>query len=286
MEEERRAGRLEQNAGTSSGDHEPADHITVLGAPMDHVHRGDVLGYMENFIRREAPVTSAGLGLLRGGPSETRFFKNIVPDPNNGLAISAEMTIHHPSETARAALLTTEDVAEDEDADVIKMGDFDGVDGGDSTPAVPLAGGTCSYSITYANQRSLACTGGRCGAKIQYDVTAVNATGDGCPPTLTGYSVAEDVTTDNGCGPGSVETGAGCPIQADGTVLHCRDTYALCLSPGSVPAGGCTEVYTQRLWIISPGTSGTSSGTLAETRTITFRLTNAGGTCSGTVTRS
>jgi hypothetical protein len=280
-EEKRRAGRLEQSAGTSSGDPEREDDVKAPGAPQNHVDRGEVLGYMANFIRREAPVRSPGL--LRGSSSETRFFENIVPDPKKGLAISAEMTIHRPSATTRAAYLTTGDVAEDEDADVIKMGQFDGVDGGDSTSAVPLAGGGCSYSITYANQQSLGCSGGRCGAQIRYDVTAVNATGDGCPPTLTGYRVTEDVTTDNGCGPGSVTTGAGCPIQPDGTVLHCRDTYALCLPPGSVPAGGCTEVYTQRLWVTPPGTSG---GTLAETRTITFSLTNAGGACSGTVTRT
>ena len=107
---------------------------------------------------------------------------------------------------------------------------------------------------------------------------AVNATGNGCPAKMTGYRLTEDVTTDNGCGPGTVDTGVDCPIE-----LNCTDLYLLCLDADSVPEGGCREVYTQRLWIAPPGTSG---GILAETRTITFRLTKTGGECSGTVTRS
>ena len=150
-----------------------------------------------------------------------------------------------------------------------------GAAAGRAVGSAVAAAAACTYSITYANQSTLGC-GARCGAKIQFDVTRVTATGSGCP-SLNGLRVTESVTTDNGCGPGSVTTGAGCPIGPGGAVTGCTDVYALCLSPASVPMGGCTEAYTQRLFV---------GGQHAETRTITFRLTKTSTACSGTVTRT
>lgn len=146
------------------------------------------------------------------------------------------------------------------------------------------AGGGCTYSITYANLRTLGCGSGRCGAQIEFDVTGVTATGAGCPADLNGLMLTESVTTDNGCGPGSVTTGAGCPIVSHppmsrgyGQIHGCTDVYALCGAPAVWPAAGCTERYTQQLFV---------GGQLAETRTITFVINRSGGGCSGTVTRT
>lgn len=145
-------------------------------------------------------------------------------------------------------------------------------------PPQPAPAASCSYTITYANQQNLGCPAGRCGAKIQYDITNVSASGSGCPPKLEGLRITESVTTDNGCGPGNVRTGPGCPIGPGGTVTGCTDVYALCLPTATVPSPGCTERYTQHLYV---------GGQHAETHTITFTLTNPqGGPCSGTVSRS
>jgi hypothetical protein len=128
--------------------------------------------------------------------------------------------------------------------------------------------------ITYANQTTPGC-GGSCGAQIRFDVTGVTHSCDAVD--LAGASVTESVTTDNGCGPGSVTTGAGCPIGAGNTITGCTDTYGLCGPAAAFPIGGCTEVYTQQLFVGS---------CLAETRTITFTITRTATTCSGTVTRN
>jgi len=133
----------------------------------------------------------------------------------------------------------------------------------------------CTFSITYANEKKLGC-GAQCGAKIVFDITKVTATGSGCPK-LDGLRITESVTTDEGCAPGGVTTGAGCPIGPGGVVTSCTDTYALCMAPGSVAAGGCTEIYTQKLLV---------GGQHAETRKITFRLTKTSTSCTGTVTRT
>jgi hypothetical protein len=131
---------------------------------------------------------------------------------------------------------------------------------------------TCTYSI----QSNVGC-GAQCGAQIRFDITRVTASGSGCP-SLQGLRVTESVTTDNGCGPGSVQTGAGCPIGAGGAVAAgCTDTYGLCGPATAFPIGGCTEVYTQQLFV---------GGQHAETRTITFRISRTSGACSGTVTRT
>ncbi|KZC17920.1 hypothetical protein RHOFW510R12_03485 [Rhodanobacter sp. FW510-R12] len=143
--------------------------------------------------------------------------------------------------------------------------------------------GGCSFAIDYENVRNTGC-GASCGAQIEYDVTGVTATGSGCPPTLNGLRVTESVTTDNGCGPGGVTTGAGCPIEehppllpGHGIIRNCHDTYALCGPATAFGATGCTETYTQKLFV---------GGALAETRAIRFVITRSGSSCSGTVTRT
>lgn len=151
-------------------------------------------------------------------------------------------------------------------------------------PVAPGAGsGGCSFAIRYENVRNTGC-GANCGAQIEYDVTGVTATGSGCPATLNGLRVTESVTTDNGCGPGGVTTGAGCPIEehpplqsGHGMIRNCHDTYALCGPAAAFGATGCTETYTQKLFV---------GGTLAETRTIRFVITRSGSTCSGAATRT
>jgi hypothetical protein len=232
-----------------------------------------------------------------GGAGGVRTAKvdNLLAGVSDDLALSAVVDIERPAPPeVRTAYMTDQGDAPDEsqvgEDEIFKAADIDGGDGGDGGDmsaastglATALATGTCTYGVTYANQRTLGC-GARCGAKIQFDITGITANGD-CPPLVpAGTTLTEDVTTDNGCGPGSVTTGAGCPIAPDGTIPSCTDTYGLCLPPASVPGTGCTEVYTQRLWITPPGTSG---GTLAETRHITFVLTKTGAGCSGTVTRT
>lgn len=143
--------------------------------------------------------------------------------------------------------------------------------------------GSCGFAIHYENVQNTGC-GASCGAQIEYDVTGVTATGSGCPATLDGLRVTESVTTDNGCGPGGVTTGAGCPIEehppllpGNGIIRNCHDTYALCGPATAFGATGCTETYTQKLFV---------GGALAETRTIRFVITKSGSNCSGTVTRT
>jgi hypothetical protein len=148
----------------------------------------------------------------------------------------------------------------------------------------PVAPPSCTYAITYANIRNTGCATGQCGAQIVYDVTGVTATGSGCPSSLNGLMVTESVTTDNGCGPGTVTTGAGCPIEehppmlpGHGIVRNCTDTYGMCGPAAAFPATGCTETYTQKLFV---------GGVLAETRAIRFAIRRSGASCSGTVTRT
>ncbi|MEX6688158.1 hypothetical protein QTN47_11665 [Danxiaibacter flavus] len=143
-------------------------------------------------------------------------------------------------------------------------------------PPVPMKDDTCTYKITYSNIQKPGCAADKCGAKIIYDVSKVEATGASCP-SLKGLKVTESVTTDNGCTPGGVKTGAGCDIGDNGEVKNCTDTYAFCTSAANIKEGGCTEIYTQKLFV---------GGVLAETRTITFKFTKSGGTCSATVDRT
>jgi hypothetical protein len=221
-----------------------------------------------------------------------------VREPEAPLTITADTRTDRPA-VARAALLTDAGGPEEpgEESGPVKLAQTDagasaaGVAGGGAASAVAGAGAaaagagaaaavaaaaTCSYSVSYANLRRLGC-GAQCGAMIRYDITGVRATGGGCPATLTGLMLTEAVATDAGCTPGAVTTGAGCTIGAGGTLTGCRDTYGLCASPASFPAAGCTERYTQQLFV---------GGVLAETRTITFRITRAAGRCSGTVRRT
>lgn len=147
---------------------------------------------------------------------------------------------------------------------------------GQCKTGVDLIPQICSQlRLTYANQTTPGCGTGACGAKIQYDVTRVTHSCDSV--SLGTARVTETVTTDNGCGPGSVTTGAGCPINNDNTISGCTDVYAICGPATAYPSGGCTEVYTQKLFIGSCN---------AETRTITFRITKTATSCSGTATRN
>jgi len=150
-------------------------------------------------------------------------------------------------------------------------------------PAAPAAP-TCTYSVTYANQTTPACTGGRCGAQMIYDITEVRATGSGCPATLDGLMLTEVVTNDHGCVAVDVRGGAGCRINSHppmlpgyGQLRGCTDTYALCGPAAVFPAAGCTETVTQQLFV---------GRALAETRTIRFNITRPAGGCSGTATRT
>jgi len=175
------------------------------------------------------------------------------------------------SDTAARLAALSSDGQEDED--VIKTAQV-GDAGAGKAPAAP----SCSYAMTYANVKTVGCSAGNCGAKIKYDVTGVTATGSGCPK-LKGLQVTESVTSDSGCLPGGVTTGGGCQIVDDAGKVKagCTDTYGLCSSADSYPAAGCTEIYTQKLSV---------GGVLAETRTITFKITKSKAGCSGTVTRT
>lgn len=164
------------------------------------------------------------------------------------------------------------------------------------TPAGPVAPGApgpvapaapaCTYSVTYANQRTSGCSASQCGAKIVFDIVDVTATGTGCP-SLNGLMLTEVVTNDHGCSPANVQGGAGCPITSHppmlptyGTLTNCTDTYGVCLgsvSQGRIPAGGCTETVTQKIFV---------GGVLAETHFIRFPITKTAGGCTGTVNRT
>jgi hypothetical protein len=142
---------------------------------------------------------------------------------------------------------------------------------------------SCTFSITYANVTTPACTGGRCGAEMVFDITEVRANGSGCP-NLDGLTLTEVVTNDHGCVSANVEGGPGCPIESKPPMAHdhgrikdCTDTYEMCAPASVYPATGCTETITQKLFV---------GGTLAETHSIKFRVAKSGGSCSGTATRT
>lgn len=145
----------------------------------------------------------------------------------------------------------------------------------------------CTYSVTYANQRTSPCGAGQCGAQIVFDIVDVTAKGTGCP-SLNGLMLTEVVTNDHGCSPAMVQGGAGCPIDSHppmlptyGTFTGCTDIYGVCLgsvSQSKIPPGGCTETVTQKIFI---------GGVLAETHFIRFPITKtAAGGCTGTVNRT
>jgi hypothetical protein len=201
--------------------------------------------------------------------------------------LRAETRVTRPTAAVRAGLLQSPEEpdgipAPEETDELVRFAELPRRRrGGGSTPPPPPppppAPG-CTFAITYANLSTPGCAVGQCGAQIQFDVTNVTATGSGCPATLEGLRVTEAVTTDNGCGPGTVTTGAGCRIGPGGAVAAgCTDTYGLCGPERAFPAAGCTERYTQQLFV---------GGTLAETRTITFTITRSAAGCSGTVART
>lgn len=204
---------------------------------------------------------------------------------NSGMQLNASLNIQRPQQVQHSAYISDQGEAgsfDDEYEGIVKLGRTE-AEIGEGAAAPLRSGGGCSYGITYANLHTPGCGTGRCGARIVYDVTGVTASGSGCPATLNGLRLTESVTTDNGCGPGSVRTGAGCPITAtaanprQGTIANCTDTYGLCGPAASFPAAGCTEIYTQNLYV---------GGRLAETRRITWRITRSGSSCSGSVTRT
>jgi hypothetical protein len=129
--------------------------------------------------------------------------------------------------------------------------------------------------LTYANQSAPGCAAGKCGALIRFDLTGVTHSCDSID--MQGANVTESVTTDNGCGPGIVTTGPGCPVSCGNSMAECTDTYYICGLPTSYPPGGCTDTYTQKLFV---------DNHLVETHTIVFTITFPGGTCTGTVTRN
>ena len=198
--------------------------------------------------------------------------------------VKAETRVTRPGESSRSGLLQspqemTEVPTSEETGGIVRLAETRRPRPLPPAPAPPApVAPTCTYAITYANQTTPGCAAGQCGAQIQFDVTNVTATGTGCPATLDGLRVTEAVTTDNGCGPGGVTTGAGCLIGAGGVVAAgCTDVYGLCGPAASFPAAGCTERYTQQLFV---------GGDLAETRTITFVITRSAAGCGGTVTRT
>jgi hypothetical protein len=191
--------------------------------------------------------------------------------------------IRPPASSQLTAALSTGGEAVDEESEDILTAQG----GGPPLGPGPLAPPSCTYTITYDNVRDAPCAGGRCGRMIIYDITSVTATGSGCPADLNGLMLTESVTNNHGCSPANVQTGAGCPLVSHAPMMptyaileNCTDTYAVCLgttSQARIPAGGCTEIYTQQLFI---------GGVLAETHIITFTLTKSGTSCSGTVNRT
>jgi hypothetical protein len=199
--------------------------------------------------------------------------------------LKAETRVTRPGETGRSGLLESPEdktlvPTPEETGRLVRIAETGRPrpDAGAPPPPAVTPIPTCAYNITYANESFPGCPEGQCGAQIQFDVAGVSAIGPGCPTTLDGLRVTERVTTDNGCGPGTVETGAGCAIGAGGAVAPgCTDTYGMCGPERSFPAAGCTEHYTQQLFV---------GGELAETRTLTFVVTKSAAGCGGTVTRT
>jgi hypothetical protein len=149
----------------------------------------------------------------------------------------------------------------------------------EKAPAAPA----CTFTITYANQKSLGCGPKEPrGASIRYDITKVTASGKGCPATLDGLKLTEKVTSDQGCHPQQPTPGEGCTIRADkkkpleGRLEKCTDTYSVCGDKQAFLFKGCTQVLTQEIFV---------DGVLADTRKIEFEIFRTGEKPSGKVTR-
>src|ERR1041385_7602795 len=168
--------------------------------------------------------------------------KHVESTANQPLADVEIQVIRHPvPSTLMAALSAADEAIEGGGEDIVTAQDAGAPAPGPSAPkpAPKPAAPTCTFSITYANQSTAACDGGRCGASIVFDITNVTATGSGCPKTLNGLRLTEVVTNDHGCSPANVQGGAGCPIGAGGAISNCTDTYSVCLgstSQSKIPA--------------------------------------------------
>jgi hypothetical protein len=144
---------------------------------------------------------------------------------------------------------------------------------------------TDRLSLAYANQQTLSCAAedpAFCGPIIQFAITRVN---NSCDSTdVAGALLTEELTSDHGCGTPvdfpieTCVTNGTCPTVEAGNRLPAGvvDKYELCARPSVLPAGTCTEHFTQKIFL---------DGVLIETHTITFTITNTATACSGTATR-
>jgi hypothetical protein len=155
---------------------------------------------------------------------------------------------------------------------VAKVDDPQALGGKTTTPG--KATDTCKFGIVYDEETNPPCRGvEQCGAVLHYRVARVTKEGEDCPKSFAGMRTSEKVSSDHGCIKEDFNTGAGCPINADGTLSGCEDTYALCLKPERFPKDGCTETATQRLFV---------GGHLAEKRKVVWTI-HKDGVCSGKV---
>ena len=140
---------------------------------------------------------------------------------------------------------------------------------------------SCTFIVRYGNERQAdlcnppgcLCSPNSCGGGIQFDFLDVKALGLGCP-SLANQPVTEQVTMDSGCMklpdpiPGSFT------LDSKGKVPPgASDTYRLCFPKNKIDVdlmlavGECTQTATQKVFV---------GGMLADTRTITFRVTFRG----------
>ncbi len=155
----------------------------------------------------------------------------------------------------------------------------------------------CTFIVRYGNERQgsicnppgCLCSPNSCGGGIQFDFLDVKALGSGCP-SLALQPITETVTLDSGCMKVADPITGSFTLDSKGKVPPgASDTYRLCFPKSKVDiglmlaAGECTQTATQKVFV---------GGMLADTRTITFRVTFRGDlsesdflSCPATVTR-
>ncbi len=139
-------------------------------------------------------------------------------------------------------------------------------------PPAPVAG--CNLHAEYSNQRTVSfCKPTSCGIAVQFDIKKITKNGLSCPNNFEGKTLNERVSVieeETSCPHKSNVLTGSCPIEKDGTLNSCTDTYGLCFPKREISdllefgVTHCNAAMKQELIM---------DGKVFETRKISFRVT-------------
>jgi Glucodextranase, domain B/Bacterial Ig-like domain len=136
-----------------------------------------------------------------------------------------------------------------------------------------------TISIVIGDPVNQGCNADECGAHLRVDYIRVTNTCNNVDLRGTQLTEKVDVTSKDRCTSQTGVTNSTCDVLPGNLLVLCHDDYYLCVKTSAVPMPfQCTQTNTQQLFV---------GGCLAETHIIQMSITrNAGGSCSGTVTRN